>query len=80
PGLLASLYEPNGADLVLAAHANAQAPAHCRRAAPLPYTGSSHGLSAGWPPGCWARAGCCWPPAAASPRPRPDPPQLPPVA
>jgi LPXTG-motif cell wall-anchored protein len=47
PGLLASLYEPNGADLVLAAHANAQAPAHCRRAAPLPYTGSSHGLSAG---------------------------------
>jgi hypothetical protein len=25
PGLLASLYEPNGADLVLAAHANGQA-------------------------------------------------------
>jgi LPXTG-motif cell wall-anchored protein len=47
PGLLASLYEPNGADLVLAAHANAQAPAHCRRATSLPYTGSSQGLSAG---------------------------------
>jgi LPXTG-motif cell wall-anchored protein len=47
PGLLANLYEPNGSDLVLAAHANAQAPAHCRRATSLPYTGSSQGLSAG---------------------------------
>jgi LPXTG-motif cell wall-anchored protein len=47
PGLLANLYEPNGSNLVLAAHANAQAPAHCRRATSLPYTGSSHGLSAG---------------------------------
>jgi LPXTG-motif cell wall-anchored protein len=46
PGLLASLYEPNGPDLVLAAHANAQAPAHCRRVDSLPYTGSAHGRSA----------------------------------
>jgi LPXTG-motif cell wall-anchored protein len=57
PGLLASLYEPNGADLVLAAHANAQAPAHCRRAASLPYTGSSHGRSAGMAAGLLGAGG-----------------------
>ena len=47
PALLANLYEPSGSTLVLAAHANAQAPAHCRRSAPLPYTGSSSRLPAG---------------------------------
>jgi LPXTG-motif cell wall-anchored protein len=47
PTLLANLYEPSGATLVLAAHANASAPAHCRRDASLPYTGSHAGLSAG---------------------------------
>ena len=47
PSLLANLYEQNGNTLVLAAHANASAPAHCRRDASLPYTGSHTGLSAG---------------------------------
>jgi LPXTG-motif cell wall-anchored protein len=47
PSLLANLYESNGNTLVLAAHANASAPAHCRRDASLPYTGSGAGLSAG---------------------------------
>jgi LPXTG-motif cell wall-anchored protein len=47
PSLLANLYESNGNTLVLAAHANASAPAHCRRDASLPYTGSRAGLSAG---------------------------------
>jgi LPXTG-motif cell wall-anchored protein len=47
PSLLANLYELNGNTLVLAAHANASAPAHCRRDASLPYTGSHTGLSAG---------------------------------
>jgi LPXTG-motif cell wall-anchored protein len=47
PTLLANLYESNGATLVLAAHANASAPAHCRRDASLPYTGTHAGLSAG---------------------------------
>ena len=47
PTLLANLYETSGSTLVLAAHANAQAPAHCRRATSLPYTGSSSGRSAG---------------------------------
>jgi LPXTG-motif cell wall-anchored protein len=47
PALLANLYEPSGSTLVLAAHANAQAPAHCRRDASLPYTGASSGPSAG---------------------------------
>jgi LPXTG-motif cell wall-anchored protein len=46
PALLGNLYEKNGDTLVLAAHANASAPAHCRRDASLPYTGSSSGLSA----------------------------------
>ncbi|HEV2918272.1 MAG TPA: MYXO-CTERM sorting domain-containing protein [Actinomycetota bacterium] len=47
PTLLANLYEQSGSTLVLAAHANAQAPAHCRRAISLPYTCSSTGRSAG---------------------------------
>jgi hypothetical protein len=47
PSLLANLYERNGDTLVLAAHANASAPAHCRRDASLPYTGARAGLSAG---------------------------------
>jgi LPXTG-motif cell wall-anchored protein len=47
PSLLANLYETNGNTLVLAAHANASAPAHCRRGASLPYTGAGAGLSAG---------------------------------
>jgi LPXTG-motif cell wall-anchored protein len=47
PALLGNLYEENGGTLVLAAHANASAPAHCRRDASLPYTGSATGLSAG---------------------------------
>ena len=51
PTLLANLYEPSGSTLVLAAHANAEAPAHCRRDRSLPYTGSHTGLTA------WAAAG-----------------------
>jgi LPXTG-motif cell wall-anchored protein len=47
PSLLANLYETNGNTLVLAAHVNASAPAHCRRDASLPYTGSGAGPSAG---------------------------------
>ena len=47
PGLVANLYESNGNTLVLAAHANASAPAHCRRDASLPYTGPQAGRSAG---------------------------------
>jgi LPXTG-motif cell wall-anchored protein len=47
PSLLANLYESNGNTLVLAAHANASAPAHCRHDAALPYTGSGAGPSAG---------------------------------
>ena len=50
PALLADLYERNGATLVLAAHTGAQAPAHCRRATSLPYTGAgttSTGMVAG---------------------------------
>jgi LPXTG-motif cell wall-anchored protein len=50
PTLLANLYESSGSTLVLAAHANAEAPAHCRRDSSLPYTGSHTGLSA------WAAA------------------------
>jgi LPXTG-motif cell wall-anchored protein len=46
PTLLANLYESSGATLVLAAHANASAPAHCRRDASLPYTGTPAALSA----------------------------------
>jgi LPXTG-motif cell wall-anchored protein len=47
PALLGNLYEQNGSTLVLAAHTNASAPAHCRRDASLPYTGSQTGLVAG---------------------------------
>ena len=50
PALLADLYERNGTTLVLAAHTGAQAPAHCKRAASLPYTGAgttSAGMVAG---------------------------------
>ena len=47
PKLLGNLYEQNGSTLVLAAHANASAPAHCRRDASLPYTGPQTGRSAG---------------------------------
>jgi LPXTG-motif cell wall-anchored protein len=47
PALLGNLYEQSGDTLVLAAHTNAQAPAHCRRDASLPYTGSRTGLLAG---------------------------------
>jgi hypothetical protein len=47
PGLLANLFEQNGNTLVLAAHANASAPAHCRRDASLPYTGSQAGRLTG---------------------------------
>jgi LPXTG-motif cell wall-anchored protein len=46
PALLGNLYEQNGSTLVLAAHTNASAPAHCRRDASLPYTGSHTGLAA----------------------------------
>ena len=51
PTLLANLYEPSGSTLVLAAHANAEAPAHCRRDRSLPYTGSDTG------PTAWLAAG-----------------------
>jgi LPXTG-motif cell wall-anchored protein len=47
PSLLGNLYEQNGNTLVLAAHTKANAPAHCRRNASLPYTGSHAGLLAG---------------------------------
>ena len=47
PGLLGNLYEQNGNTLVLAAHANASAPAHCRRDASLPYTGPQAARLAG---------------------------------
>jgi hypothetical protein len=47
PALLGNLYEQSGSTLVLAAHTNARAPAHCSRSASLPYTGSHPGLSAG---------------------------------
>jgi LPXTG-motif cell wall-anchored protein len=57
PSLLANLYEPSGAGVVLAAHANAEAPAHCRRAASLPYTGSGAGPSAGAAAGLLALGG-----------------------
>jgi LPXTG-motif cell wall-anchored protein len=57
PVLLANLYETSGAGVVLAAHANAEAPAHCRRAASLPYTGSSTGPSAGVAAGLLALGG-----------------------
>ena len=57
PVLLANLYEPSAGGVVLAAHANAQAPTHCRRATSLPYTGSSTGPSAGAAAGLLALGG-----------------------
>ena len=47
PTLLGNLFEQNGNTLVLAAHTRASAPAHCRRDASLPYTGSHTGLVTG---------------------------------
>jgi LPXTG-motif cell wall-anchored protein len=46
PSLAGTVYRKNGTDFVLAAHSRAQAPAHCSRAASLPYTGSRSELSA----------------------------------
>ena len=46
PALLADLYEKNGSTLVLAAHTNAEAPAHCKRDVALPYTGAGTGPAA----------------------------------
>jgi LPXTG-motif cell wall-anchored protein len=46
PLLLGSVYNQAGTDVELAAHTQARAPAHCTRAASLPYTGSPSGLSA----------------------------------
>jgi hypothetical protein len=46
PLLLGSVYNLEGTNLELAAHTRAQAPAHCRRAVSLPYSGSPSGLSA----------------------------------
>jgi LPXTG-motif cell wall-anchored protein len=40
PSLLADLYEQSRATLVLVAHTGAEAPAHCKRATSLPYTGA----------------------------------------
>jgi LPXTG-motif cell wall-anchored protein len=57
PALLADLYERNGDVLVLAAHTNAQAPAHCRRDVPLPYTGNRTGTTAALAGGLLAAGG-----------------------
>lgn len=46
PLLLGSVYNQAGTDVELAAHTRAQAPAHCSRAASLPYSGSPSGRSA----------------------------------
>lgn len=46
PSLIGTVYRKDGTDFVLAAHSRAQAPAHCRRASSLPYSGSRSGLSA----------------------------------
>jgi LPXTG-motif cell wall-anchored protein len=46
PLLLASVYNRAGTDVELAAHTRAEAPAHCGRAANLPYSGSMSGRSA----------------------------------
>jgi hypothetical protein len=45
PALLGSVYDQAGEDLELAAHTRAQAPAHCRRAASLPYSGTPSALT-----------------------------------
>ena len=57
PALLADLYEQNGATLVLAAHTNAEAPAHCRRDVSLPYTGAGTGPAAAAGTGLLAAGG-----------------------
>lgn len=46
PALLGSVYDQVGGDFELAAHTNAQAPAHCAREASLPYSGAPSGLTA----------------------------------
>jgi hypothetical protein len=46
PLLLGSVYDKAGTDVELAAHTRAQAPAHCTRAASLPYSGSPSGRAA----------------------------------
>jgi hypothetical protein len=46
PLLLGSVYDKAGTDVELAAHTRAQAPAHCTRAASLPYSGSPSGRTA----------------------------------
>jgi hypothetical protein len=46
PSLLGNLYEQGGSSMVLAAHTRAQAPAHCAKAASLPYSGSPSGITA----------------------------------
>jgi hypothetical protein len=43
PLLLASVYDRAGTDVELAAHTRAEAPAHCGRAASLPYSGAPSG-------------------------------------
>jgi LPXTG-motif cell wall-anchored protein len=44
PSLEGAIYNQNGTDLVLAVHTTVEAPAHCARAANLPYTGSTSRL------------------------------------
>jgi LPXTG-motif cell wall-anchored protein len=46
PSLLGNLYEQGGSSMVLAAHTRAQAPAHCAKAASLPYSGARSGIAA----------------------------------
>jgi LPXTG-motif cell wall-anchored protein len=57
PALLGNLFEQNGDTLVLAAHTRASAPAHCRRDASLPYTGSRTGAAAATAGGLFAVGG-----------------------
>jgi hypothetical protein len=46
PILAGAVYEQDGSQLVLAAHTRTEAPAHCKRAASLPYSGSRAAASA----------------------------------
>jgi LPXTG-motif cell wall-anchored protein len=46
PSLEGAIYNRNGTDLVLDVHTTVEAPAHCARAANLPYTGSTSRLLA----------------------------------
>jgi hypothetical protein len=46
PLLLGSVYDKAGTDVELAAHTRAEAPAHCSRAASLPYSGAPSGRAA----------------------------------